>query len=66
MFEMTYTDAIKSAGSDTKNALKSVNTKAAAALKGLEMVIGKKPAVKVAKKASADDTINQFLKQMGW
>ena len=37
------------------------------ALKGLEMVIGKKPAVKVTKKkASADDTINQFLKQMGW
>ena len=39
------------------------------ALKGLEMVIGKKPAVKVIKsntKASADDTINQFLKQMGW
>ena len=39
------------------------------ALKGLEMVIGKKPAVKVIKsntKPSADDTINQFLKQMGW
>ena len=36
------------------------------ALKGLEMVIGKKPAVKVGKKPSADDTINQFLKQMGW
>ena len=39
------------------------------ALKGLEMVIGKKPAVKVTKsnvKPSADDTINQFLKQMGW
>ena len=36
------------------------------ALKGLEMVIGKKPAVKVVKKPSADDTINQFLKQMGW
>ena len=36
------------------------------ALKGLEMVIGKKPAVKVTKKTSADDTINQFLKQMGW
>ena len=36
------------------------------ALKGLEMVIGKKPAVKVTKKANADDTINQFLKQMGW
>ena len=36
------------------------------ALKGLEMVIGKKPAVKVTKKSSADDTINQFLKQMGW
>ena len=39
------------------------------AFKGLEMVIGKKPAVKVIKsntKPSADDTINQFLKQMGW
>ncbi|MBO7210989.1 MAG: hypothetical protein J6V44_08255 [Methanobrevibacter sp.] len=36
------------------------------ALKGLEMAFGKKPAVKVVKKASADDTINQFLKQMGW
>ena len=39
------------------------------ALKGLEMVIGKKPAVKVIKsntKPSTDDTINQFLKQMGW
>ena len=39
------------------------------ALKGLEMVIGKKPAVKVIKsntKPSADDTINQFLKSMGW
>ena len=39
------------------------------ALKGLEMVIGKKPAVKVIKsntKPSADDTINQFLKNMGW
>lgn len=39
------------------------------ALKGLEMVIGKKPAVKVIKsntKLSADDTINQFLKNMGW
>ena len=39
------------------------------ALKGLEMVIGKKPAVKVIKsntKPSADDTINQVLKQMGW
>lgn len=39
------------------------------ALKGLEMVIGKKPAVKVIKsntKPSADDTINQFLKTMGW
>ena len=36
------------------------------ALKGLEMVIGKKPAVKVTKKVSADDTINQFLKNMGW
>ena len=36
------------------------------ALKGLELVIGKKPAVKVTKKTSVDDTINQFLKQMGW
>ena len=39
------------------------------ALKGLEMVIGKKPAAKVIKsntKPSADDTINQFLKNMGW
>ena len=39
------------------------------AFKGLEMVIGKKPAVKVIKsntKPSADDTINQFLKNMGW
>ena len=39
------------------------------ALKGLEMVIGKKPAVKVVKssaKPSADDTISKFLKQMGW
>ena len=36
------------------------------ALKDLEMVIGKKPAVKAVKKASADDTINQFLKNMGW
>jgi hypothetical protein len=39
------------------------------AFKGLEMVIGKKPAVKVTKsnaKLSADDAINQFLKQMGW
>lgn len=39
------------------------------ALKGLEMVIGKKPAVKMIKsntKPSADDTINQFLKKMGW
>ena len=39
------------------------------ALKGLEMVIGKKPVTKVIKsntKPSADDTINQFLKQMGW
>lgn len=31
--EQTYTNAIKSAGSDTKSALKSVNTKAASALK---------------------------------
>ena len=36
------------------------------ALKGLELAFGKKPAVKVVKKPSADDTINQFLKQMGW
>ena len=36
------------------------------ALRGLELVIGKKPAVKVTKKTSVDDTINQFLKQMGW
>ena len=35
------------------------------ALKGLETVIGKKPAIKVVK-SSADDTINQFLKNMGW
>ena len=36
------------------------------ALKHLGAVAVKKPAVKVVKKASADDTINQFLKQMGW
>jgi phosphoglycolate phosphatase-like HAD superfamily hydrolase len=40
------------------------------ALKGLETMFSvknaTKPAVKVVKKASADDTINQFLKQMGW
>ena len=38
------------------------------ALKDLESIFGgKKPAVKVAKaQPSADDTINQFLKQMGW
>ena len=40
------------------------------ALKDLEAVFGmKKPAAKVVKsnaKPSADDTINQFLKQMGW
>lgn len=36
------------------------------ALKQLGAVSAKKPAVKVVKKASADDTINQFLKQMGW
>ena len=36
------------------------------ALKHLGAVSAKKPAVKVVKKASADDTINQFLKQMGW
>jgi hypothetical protein len=36
------------------------------ALKHLGAVPAKKPAVKVVKKASADDTINQFLKQMGW
>ena len=38
------------------------------ALKDLEAIFGgKKPAAKVVKaKPSADDTINQFLKQMGW
>ena len=36
------------------------------ALKHLGAVSAKKPAVKVVKKANADDTINQFLKQMGW
>ena len=36
------------------------------ALKNLGAVSVKKPAVKVVKKASADDTINQFLKSMGW
>lgn len=40
------------------------------ALKGLEMVIGKKPAVKVIKSntkpANADETIDDFLKKMGW
>ena len=39
------------------------------ALKGLEMVIGKRPAVKVVKSGtelSADEAINQFLKRMGW
>ena len=39
------------------------------ALKGLETMFTTKPAVKVIKsntKPSADDTINQFLKQMGW
>ena len=36
------------------------------ALKNLGAVSAKKPAVKVVKKVSADDTINQFLKQMGW
>ena len=35
------------------------------ALKGLEWAFGKNN-VKVVKKPSADDTINQFLKQMGW
>ena len=36
------------------------------ALKYLGAVSVKKPTVKVTKKASVDDTINQFLKQMGW
>ena len=36
------------------------------ALKQLGAVSVKKPTAKVTKKASADDTINQFLKQMGW
>ena len=36
------------------------------ALKHLGSVSVKKPAVKVVKKANADDTINQFLKSMGW
>ena len=36
------------------------------ALKHLGAVSIKKPAVKVTKKANVDDTINQFLKQMGW
>ena len=36
------------------------------ALKHLGAMSVKKPAVKVTKKVSADDTINQFLKQMGW
>ena len=36
------------------------------ALKHFGAVPAKKPAVKVIKKANADDTINQFLKQMGW
>lgn len=36
------------------------------ALKHLGAVSVKKPAVKVTKKANADDTINQFLKSMGW
>ena len=40
------------------------------AFKGLEAMLGaKKPAAKVIKsntKPNADDTINQFLKQMGW
>lgn len=36
------------------------------ALKNLGAVPVKKPAVKVVKKANADDTINQFLKSMGW
>lgn len=37
------------------------------AVKDLEAIFGvKKPAVKAVKTKSADDTINQFLKQMGW
>ena len=36
------------------------------ALKHLGAMSVKKPAVKMTKKASADDAINQFLKQMGW
>ena len=36
------------------------------ALKHLGTMSVKKPAVKVTKKVSADDTINQFLKNMGW
>ncbi len=36
------------------------------AFKDLGLVFDKKPAVKVVKKPSADVTINQFLKQMGW
>ena len=36
------------------------------ALKHLGAMSVKKPAVKMTKKVSADDAINQFLKQMGW
>ena len=37
------------------------------AVKDLEAIFGvKKPAAKAVKTKSADDTINQFLKQMGW
>ena len=37
------------------------------AVKDLEVIFGvKKPAAKAVKTKSADDTINQFLKQMGW
>ena len=37
------------------------------AIKDLEAIFGvKKPAAKAVKASSADDTINQFLKQMGW
>ena len=37
------------------------------AIKDLEAVFGvKKPAKKVVKTKSADETIDQFLKQMGW
>ena len=37
------------------------------AIKGLEAMIGKKPTKKIVKPAAtADETINSFLKQMGW